>query len=117
MKQIDKKNWIWMPHAGHFIGANYCNFRLNTYVGKYIVSSVGEYLPYRGNLTKNNDIAFIEIGANRKYETMVFKAKKSKHRCCEYEVADYSEIDLLGYNDAESAYAGHLLMCQKWSEL
>ena len=31
-----------MPHAGHFILGRECQFRLNTYVGKYIVSTVGE---------------------------------------------------------------------------
>lgn len=42
---MNKEEWIWMPHAGHFCGGNECRFRLNTYVNGYIVSTVGEYLP------------------------------------------------------------------------
>lgn len=69
---INNQSWIWMPHAGHFCGANECNFRLNTYVGGYIVSTVGEYCP----IIKLGKSTFEEIGRNRLYETMVFKAKK-----------------------------------------
>lgn len=41
-KIIDKSQWIWMPHPGHFIAANDCNFRMNTYVNGFIISTVGE---------------------------------------------------------------------------
>lgn len=133
--------WIWMPHAGHLIIGDSCRFHLTTYVGKYVVSTVGEWWPYRGSreihaevydpqwllenkFRKGDDFdcaymkkfGFEEIGANRKYETMVFKAKKTKdYLCCPYRVTDFSELDFDGYNDAELAYKGHLKMCKKWS--
>jgi len=43
-----KGKWIWMPHAGHLIVSSDCRFHLNTYVGGYIVSTVGEYFPDEG---------------------------------------------------------------------
>jgi len=137
---MKKENWVWMPHAAHLIVSRHCQFRLATYVGKYIVSTVGEYSPDRQVkeihaevhnkewwLLKNRQLrgdefdnafmvefGFIEIGGGRTYETMVFKAKKSSHKCCPYEASDYSEIDSAGYNDAGDAYSGHLKLCQKW---
>jgi hypothetical protein len=134
-----KKDWVWMPHAGHFICSKDCEFKLNTYVNGYIVSTVGEMWPERAVreihaqvhnpewLSQNRhlrgddfDSAYMkkfgyeEIGYGRKYETMVFKAKKSKHKCCPYEMVSGSEIDSDGYNKPEDAYAGHLKLCNKY---
>jgi hypothetical protein len=134
---VKRDKWVWMPHAGHLIVSNQCRFHLNTYVGKYIVSTVGEYVPdapvreiemqCRGKtlvgkgdarladwFKKNN--GFEEIGCGRKYETMVFKAKKSNNSCCPWEASDFSEIDMEGYNTPEEAYVGHLKMCKKYSK-
>lgn len=130
-----RENWIWMPHPAHFICSFNCHFILSTYVGKYIVSTVGEYLPEEGVreiLAKSRGIelkgigderksdfmekiGYEEIGHNRKYETMVFKAKKSKHLCCPWTINVHQEVDMKGYNDADSAYIGHLHLCQEWS--
>jgi len=99
-----------MPHAGHFCGASLCRFRLNTYVNGYIISTVGEYVS--GNRTK-----FEEIGLNRLYETMVFEAVKSNHKCCPYEINLDKEVDFEGYNDAESATKGHYDMIKKWKDV
>ena len=105
---MKKDKWIWMPHAGHFCCSKWCQFKLNTYVGKYIVSTVGEYYYTEEDLR--------EVGLGRKYETMVFYAKKSEHKCCPYSIKTYNEIDMLGYNTAEDAYKGHLKLCNKWSK-
>ena len=132
---MNKNKWIWMPPAGHFILGNRCQFRLNTYVGKYIVSTVGEYLPDEGireilNKTRNLELqgmgdereadflkknGWEKVGYNRKYETMVFKAKKSNFKCCPFTIK-LGEIEMNGYNDAESAYRGHLKMCNKYAK-
>ena len=42
---MSKKDWVYMPHAGHLCVARWCQFHLNTYVNGYIVSTVGEYFP------------------------------------------------------------------------
>lgn len=129
------KDWLWMPHAGHLIVGNDCRFHLNTYVNGYIVSTVGEYLPSEGGReihakvrgiklegigdARERDFlkkfGYVEIGAGRKYETMVFKAQKSKALCCVWEQESGSELDFEGYNDAGMAAAGHLAMCKKWA--
>lgn len=126
-----------MPHAGHFICGNECKFHLNTYVGKYIVSTVGEYFPdapvreifaqSRGiTLTGIGDfrradylrkIGYEELGFGRKYETMVFKATEAKlDLCCPYRQANGSELDMAGYNEPEKAREGHMKLCAKWAK-
>jgi hypothetical protein len=137
---MKKENWIWMPHAGHLIVSRDCLFHLNTYVGKYIVSTVGEWWPDRVVreihakiydkkwFLKNKDLkgdyfdsayfkrfGYEELGLGRKYETMVFKAKKSKEECCPFVIIT-GELDIVGYNAAKDAYKGHLKMCNKWSK-
>lgn len=124
-----------MPHPGHFICASDCRFHLNTYVGGYIVSTVGELLPDSGSWdiyakTKNivlegmgdarradfiNRVGYVDIGYDRKYETMVFKAMKSTRICCPWKMTA-DEQDFLGYNDADAAFKGHMKLCLKWSK-
>jgi hypothetical protein len=137
---MKKDKWIWMPHAGHFIMGNSCRFRLNTYVGKYIVSTVGELFTdqqvkrihaeiqdpkwYAENRLEKGDVfdykyqmkfGYDDLGSDRTYETMVFVARKSKEKCCPWEIDVSEEVDMNGYNKAEDAYAGHLKLCKKWS--
>jgi hypothetical protein len=138
---MEKSNWIWMPHAGHLCVGAQCQFHLNTYVGKYIVSTVGEYWPdrevreihasvydnewFRKNVSLKGDFfdsaymkkfGFEDLGFGRKYETMVFKAHKGKLKYCPYEQNSGEEVDMEGYNDAGDAYEGHKKMCNKWSK-
>lgn len=131
-----KTKTVWMPHPGHFVCANDCRFHLNTYVNGYIVSTVGEYWPdssVRRLHAQLNDIVikgegddwdrnyfkkfgYEEIGAGRKYETMVFKAVMVKNTCCPYRANHDKMFDFSGYNDAEAAYLGHMKMIRKWSK-
>lgn len=134
-----------MPHAGHLIVGNDCRFHLNTRVGKYIVSTVGEYWPdqavrrihaeihdkkwYQANLHLKGDyfdaayhkkFGFTELGMSRTYETMVFRAVKektadAKYKCCPWKMTS-GELDMEGYNTATDAYAGHMKLCKKWSK-
>lgn len=133
---MSKQNWIWMPHAGHFILGHMCRFRLNTYVNGYIVSTVGEYVPDSavreilnecrggeplsiGDLGEQEYLEryeFENIGADRKYETMVFRATKTQFKCCPYRLKDTDKIDFEGYNTADEAYQGHLKMCKKYDK-
>lgn len=132
---MKRESWIWMPHPGHLIVSRDCRFHLNTYVGGYIVSTVGEWLPdsevrdilakSRGIVLKGigderrydfmKKIGFEEIGLDRKYETMVFKAKRIDSECCPWGQSGH-ELDLCGYNEPEDATKGHMKLCKKWSE-
>lgn len=133
---MTKDKWIWMPHAGHFIGGRDCRFHLNTYVGGYIVSTVGEYEPAmvireieakclgiklegKGDSLREDallKLGYTKIGLNRIYETMVFKAKRSvEDKCCRWTVSKFRELDFKGYNKAEDALKGHMELCKKWA--
>lgn len=133
-----------MPHPGHLCISSKCQFHLNTWVGKHIVSTVGEYWPERrvreihaeihdpawfkenGKLMGDHfDYAYMkrfgfeDVGAYRKYETMVFLARPSEVKekdflCCPYEAIADESLDFLGYKTATEAYQGHLKMCEKW---
>jgi hypothetical protein len=96
--------WQWHGVAGHFIAARQCCFRLHTTVGQYRVSTVGCYHP-AGSLSSEPH----EIGSGRLFETMVFRNGPDG------EPVEWGEIDSDAYNDAGSAEAGHLAMCEKWS--
>lgn len=138
---MDKSKWVWMPHPAHFICGDRCRFHLSTYVGGYIVSTIGEMWSdsrvrrllastedpnwYRSNEQLKGDVydsahmkrfGFEEIGCDRKYETMVFRAKKNTEKCgCQFVIESGDNLDFIGHNDAESARDGHFKMCRKWS--
>ena len=103
--------WIWMPYAGHLCVSNKCRFHLNTYVGKFIVSTVGEYY------NRDDKMETLGCGKDSYYETMVFKAVKSKHKCCPYEALITKEYEQIRYATAEDAYKGHLKLCNQYSSL
>lgn len=130
-----------MPHAGHFICGQWCRFRLNTWVGKYIVSTVGEYLPDAGvrevfaecrkvKLEGKGDARLADymkkIGYEELhyggylYETMVFRAVKApegdKDACCPYRQDSGENVDSDTYKTAAEAYLGHQRLCEKWSK-
>ncbi len=71
--KITERGW-----AGHFCASRSCGFRRNTLIEygdkRIIVSTVGNYQPY-GKIDKNIQREN-EIGYQRFYETMAFKAKK-----------------------------------------
>jgi hypothetical protein len=137
---MKQKDWVWMPHPAHYCLGDKCRFVLSTYVGEYIVSTVGElwndqdirrihasifdpewFEENKGAIGDNYDylhyhkFGYGEIGFDRKYETMVFRAKRSKEDCCQYEIVVEDEMDMRGYNDAKSAREGHMELCVKWA--
>lgn len=144
---MKKADWVWMPHAGHYILGDKCRFVLNTYVGNYIVSTIGEMWGdqsvrrihasvhddvygttwYKENRLKKGDdfdtaymkeYGFEDIGAGeRKYETMVFEAKESSVGCCPYEMVSGEDQDFRGWANAEEARKGHMELCEKWAKL
>ena len=64
--------WQWFGMAGHFIGAHDCLFHLHTHVGRFCVSTVGNYWPKGERLNQQDSPVFEEIGYNRYFDTMVF---------------------------------------------
>ena len=59
-----------------------------------------------------------ELGINRTYETMVFKAIKQEDpacQCCPW-LQSGSDLYCDGYNDAVAAFQGHIATCRKFQE-
>jgi hypothetical protein len=138
--EIPKADWQWFGDAGHFICGHDCRFHLCTLVGDHLVSTVGKYLPdesvreifakSRGvTLTGMGDerraqymheIGYEEIGCDRTYETMVFRAGEpcTVADCgCGLPKITGHELDSGGYNDAGAATRGHMAMCEKWAAI
>ena len=133
----------WFGHAAHFICGHMCRFHLATTANGYLISTVGEMWPPRSSreihagvydapwLEKNRhllgddfDAAYMkrfgyeEVGLDRKYETMVFRAGKpcvAKGCNCGLPGIDGSELDFAGYNTAEDATKGHMKLLRKWA--
>ncbi len=139
MSTVPPVEWKWFGNAAHFICGHNCRFHLTTLIGHYLVSTVGEYLPDesvreimarsrgiqiegRGDARRADfmkKIGYEEIGCDRKYETMVFKAGApcSVKECgCGLPSIDGSELDFAPYNQAGDATTGHLEMCRQWAE-
>lgn len=110
MKRAD---WIWMPHAAQWCIGDHCRFHLATWVGNYIVSTVGEWL------SDSEDMKFKDIAHNAKYESMVFPSTLQtdpESKCCPYTSASWMEIDVDRYNDPIKATKGHMRLCEKWAK-
>ena len=56
---------------------------------------------------------FEEIGLNRLYESMVFKAEKSDLTCCPWTICG-DDVDMEGYMTVDGAFKGHYDLCEKW---
>lgn len=115
---MKKGDWVWMPHAGHFICGPRCQFHLTTYVGGYIVSTLGELQATRfddsGRMLA--DQGWEHISGCCDYETMVFHAEPSGLECCPWVMSSPCEVDAAVYTDAGEATRGHMEMCEKWSK-
>lgn len=106
----DTQGWKWFGRAGHFVGADRCQWHLHTHVTgtdgrEYCISSVGEYFPRDVTLG-----AMEEVGPHRLYETFVFTVGDDG------EPSEWDEIDSTGYVDLADAEAGHMEMARKWAE-
>lgn len=140
-KKINESEWKWFGNAGHLCVGQWCRFHLCTQVGKYLVSTVGEYWPERSvreihahvhdprwlannslRMGSDFDSAYMkrfgyeEIGSGRKYETFVFKAGEpcqTKECGCGLPSINGDELDTLVANEAGEATRNHREMCQK----
>lgn len=103
---------IEMGHAGHFICGNRCQFRRNTYVNGYIVSTVGELVFEAGDRAPT-----VPLGAGpHKYETMVFHARKTAEKCCPYIQHSGADIDGRRWSTAHEAQIEHEKYVKKYAK-
>lgn len=95
---------------GHLCVSSSCRFHLTTRVGRFLVSTIGAYV------RPDKPQVWTEVGYNRKFETMVFRVI-GKCACgidCGQAAVEYSEIEMVGYNDPASAQLGHAKMIKKY---
>jgi hypothetical protein len=138
-KPIEQSKWKWFGHAGHFICAQWCRFHLCTQVGKYLVSTVGEYFPdapVREIMARQRNIVlegrgdervadyarkigFETMGASPHcYGTMVFEAGSpcSLKDCgCGLPSIDGRDLDSSRWMTAKEATEGHYAFCKKFA--
>ena len=107
---IPQEKWKWYGDAAHFICADRCLFHLSTRIGKYIVSTVGDYRPNGAEKPQET----IGAGKDSFYETYVFEADKN-HECGCPNIKP-SEIDGERWADHTDANKGHLKYCRKYAK-
>lgn len=114
---IPIEEWKWFGMAGHFICSDDCLHHLCTQIGKYIISTVGNYRPhYKWIVEKLPEMK--EIGYERKFETYVFRTIKGFCSCgCGIPNIDTSEIDSLFANEIKEADEKHMILCRKYSKI
>lgn len=112
--------------AGHFICGQWCRFHLCTVVGKYLVSTVGMMVhPSDSGASEKTEEDWLfknpngkQIGHDRYYETMVFKAgpkcSSPGCNCGQPMTVDGESLDFEGYHYPAPANAGHARMVEKW---
>lgn len=78
-RPISGEEWEWFGRPGHFIAADLCHFHLCTRVGRWLISSVGDYRPEG----PDGDLKTIGAGADAFYETYVFRLGSGGGDRCE----------------------------------
>ena len=106
---IPESKWRWFGYAGHLIVGEDCRFHLWTKIGRYIISTVGDYRP-----NKDGEMKTIGAGDKSFFETYVFRASKNDKCGCPTP-KDWSEIDGTRYPTHEKATVGHLNFCKKYA--
>ena len=83
--------------AGHFCAAHHCRYHRHTHVGRFCISTVGDYHPPlpSGMPTEKPQ----QVGSGRFFETMVFDLKKRRHR--------WHSLAMVPYQSVAKADAGH----------
>lgn len=125
---IEHRDWKWFGCPGHFICGCWCRFHLFTVIGPWMISTVGEYVhPRHSNGNERDDKKWWnenwpgeDIGMDRKYETMVFRAGKpcnSETCMCGAPEVGSSELDFLPANTRVEATENHMQLCNHWAAL
>lgn len=94
-------------NAGHLCVSSQCRFHICTQVGKYLISTVGEYFPSGSEKMES-------VGIARFYETMVFKITGECDCGCGLPMHDCSELEIAAYQTAAEANKGHEKLVKKY---
>lgn len=91
-----------LDRPGHLIVADQCRFWLHTRVGRWRISTIGDWRP--PHLEGERE----DIGWQRAFETMVFELGEDG------EPVDWNERDSAGYDNEGDARAGHEAMVARY---
>lgn len=107
---MTEADWVWCGYAGHFIASPRCFFHLHTRVGRWRISTVGDYRP------RGEDFPPETMGAGPElYESMVFPVSGyGTHG--EGDVTKWEEERTVRYMTAEEACVGHLELCREFAQ-
>lgn len=101
--------------AGHFIGAASCRWRRHTQVGRFRISTVGDYYGFGGQRST------LGAGENDWFETMVFKTTTrpdpGSKKCGCRAVSDWGGLECRRYGTAGEAQAGHERLIAKYRRI
>lgn len=86
---------------GHLIVADRCRFHIHTHIGRYCISTVGEFYE------KPDSMHMTAIGHGRHYETMAFRVGENGEPNYDH------ELIVRGYNSREAANDGHEEICKQ----
>lgn len=99
--------------AGHFVGAKDCYWRRHTQVGRFRISTVGNYFPLRDK--PRHALGYPE---DTFFETMVFETTAGhtamSESCGCRTIKDWNGIEQKRYATAGAAQAGHERMVAKY---
>lgn len=99
---------------GHFIGVSSCRYRRHTQVGKFRVSTVGDYFPE--SLGIRTTLGF---GQKDWFETMVFETRAmpdgNNDGCGCRAVKSMNSVEMKRYATAGAAQEGHERMVAKYA--
>ena len=122
------ETWKWLGNPAHFICGRWCRFHLATLIGPWLVSTVGAFVHPRnsGGSEKTEDEWLAanapgeNIGYQRKFETMVFRAgKRCEAKGCDCGLptlgGDGIELGCIGANTAGDATKAHMQLCLEWA--
>ena len=110
MTNIPKSKWKWYGYAGHFIGGKSCSYHLSTRIGKYLVSTIGDYRPFG----KRGERETLGSDDDSWFETYVFRCDgESEHG--DPILASWAEIDGERYAVSIEAERGHYRYCEKYA--
>ena len=115
---IEAKDWQWFGHAGHLCVGASCRFHLCTRVGKYLISTVGDYYPYGQKDGSKRET--IGAGEDSFFECYVFRVVgedgcKDETCGCGMPEVRWLEIEGRRYATAGAAREAHMQACIKYA--
>lgn len=106
---VPERDWKWFGNPAHLAVRQNCHFHLATLVGKYVVSTVGEYIP-------DGETEYKRIALDALFETLVFRHNGDFCGCgCGLPDIEAAEIDGQKANTAKDANVNHAAMCSKYA--